>query len=117
MEAFSKVLEPASSAQAAIGKHSDSDSRLISHWWLEMSRGGSIYTRRITRHHKSRFFYSESWFPRLPLDVHFILCRNGLFLFSASLFWVVLMFAMVNNIVVTILILKSQQTPLIASLG
>lgn len=55
MEVFSKVLEPAQ-LRLRLANIQDSESRLVSHWWLEMGRGGSIYTRRITRYHKSMLF-------------------------------------------------------------
>lgn len=52
-------------------------------------------------------FYSESWFITILLGAHFIMCKYGLFLFSTSLFLVVSHFAIINNIVMSILIVKS----------
>ena len=51
-------------------------------------------------------FYSETCFISIALDAHFITCKYGLFLFSTSLFFVS-NFAIINNIIMTILTVKS----------
>lgn len=62
-------------------------------------------------------FYWETCFSSIALDAHFITCKCGLFLFSTSLFLVVSNFAVINNIIMTILIVKSWHKPIITSLG
>lgn len=55
MDAFSDMLKPVQLRLEFLNIQ-DFDSRLLRHWWVEMSHNGGIYTGKITKRHKSRFF-------------------------------------------------------------
>lgn len=82
-----------------------------------MDDGGSPDTGEVTRHHKSRvfLFYLMSWFLSILLDAHFIMCKYG-FSFRSPYFWFFPVFAVVNNIAMTILVVKSCHTPIVIPL-
>lgn len=102
MCAFSNMLEPAQ-LRLLLLNIQDFDSRLLNHWWLGMIHGGGIYTGKTTRHHKSVFMlHSESWFISIPSDAHFIMGEMSCFSLQSPWFGLFLIFAIVNNIVVTI---------------